>query len=553
MVTKQFTGKALILLFLLSIPSFVRLLRPGYFSMQDDVQAFRLYEFDKCVKTGQIPCRWIPDGGAGYGYPLFNYYPPLPYIVGETFHLLGLSLIDSVKLLFILGFLGAAFSMYFLVSVLWGKGAGFVSAIFYLYAPYRAVDSYVRGALGEFWALSLVPFLLLGVYLIIARKKWGEVIVVITLAALMLTHLLTVLMLLPFLVVWGVYWLFKTKNYRSILSLIKASLFGLGISAFFWLPALAEKNLVTINTITQGYFDFKGHFATLNQLFLSRFWGYGASLFGRSDMSFQIGHLQWIIPTVVMGIALLLRKKKIISDPFFYFSVILGFLYAFLAHNKSTPIWLALPFMAFLQFPWRFVGLSVLSFSVALGTVRIKSKFMLVLMTVSVILLNVGYFKEDIWYPAMTDTEKLSPQGITRQNIAGLKDYWPVSGTAFPAKQAPSVPTFTSGKGLIVSSEIGTNVGRYTIEVNRPSTLEFPVVYFPNWKAFDQVTGEEIPIKISQPLGLIAFDLPRGQSQVVLKLFDTPIRRYANLITLVSLVLFAVSQFSPHRRGLING
>jgi hypothetical protein len=516
--------------------------------MQDDVQAFRLYEFDKCIKTLQIPCRWIPDGGAGYGYPLFNYYPPLPYAIGEVIHLLGPGIIDSVKILFILGFLGASLSMYFLVAAIWGKEAGLVSSVLYLYAPYRSVDSYVRGALGEFWGLSLVPLVLLGTYLIIVRKKWGFIVLVAALACLILTHLLSLLMLAPLLLVWTGYWLVKSGNYSAVLRLVASSLSALGLSAFFWLPAFAEKGLVTINTMTQGYFDFRGHFATLNQLFVSRFWGYGASLFGRSDMSLAIGHLQWLIPTVVFIIALVVRRKKIVGDAFFYVSLLFGFFYAFMAHNKSTGIWLSLPFMSFLQFPWRFVGLSVLSFSLAIGALRLKSLPLITIIIISVLTINLGYFREDIWYPDMTDARKLSPAAIPLQNISGLKDYWPSFGITYPTQQAPENPIYLSGEGSATTAWVGTNVIRYDIRNQKDSTIELPLVYFSNWKAFNQISGQEIPVGVSQPLGTIAVDLPKGETQLVLKLFDTPIRSVANAISLVSLVVITLALWTkrPH-------
>lgn len=537
MTTNLSTGKTFLLLFLLTIPSFVRLLRPGYFSMQDDVQAFRLLEFDKCVKTFQIPCRWIPDGGAGYGYPLFNYYPPLPYAVGEGFHLLGLSILDSVKLLFILGFIGAAFSMYLLTSSLWGKASGFLSAMFYLYAPYRSVDSYVRGDLSEFWALSLAPLVLLGVYLVVAKKR-GYLLITLSLTALLLTHLLTLVMLAPFLIFWCAYLLLKTKSKQSLRTLAVGSLFALAMSGFSWIPSLLEKDLVTLNTITQGFFDFRGHFASLDQLFLSRFWGYGASLFQKSDMSLQIGHLHWLIPASVALVIILFKKKKAVYDHFFFIATIFGFVYAFMAHNQSTPIWLSLPFLSFLQFPWRFVGLSVLALSMAVGAIRIQSRFLVILLIAAVIGLNVGYFKEDIWYPSMTDTQKLSQSEITKQNISGLKDYWPASGTSFPDLQAPLFPKFLIGGGKVIARTIGSSSFQYTLNVEAPSSVEFPIVYFPNWRIVNKSTGAQIPIKVTQPLGLISANFPKGEIEVFLKLFNTPAREFANILSVASVILF---------------
>ncbi|GAF99922.1 unnamed protein product, partial [marine sediment metagenome] len=132
--------------------------------MHDDMQIMRIFELDKCFQDGQIPCRWVPDLGYSYGYPLFNYYPPLPYYLGELFYLLGFSLINSVKLLFGLGFILSGIFMYLLAREFWGNLGGFLAGIFYIYAPYHAVDVYVRGAMGEHWALVCFPLILLAVY-----------------------------------------------------------------------------------------------------------------------------------------------------------------------------------------------------------------------------------------------------------------------------------------------------------------------------------------------------------------------------------------------------
>ena len=55
---------------------------PGYFSHHDNLQVIRIFEMRKCFADLQIPCRWVPDMGYGNGYPLFNFYGPLPYYIG---------------------------------------------------------------------------------------------------------------------------------------------------------------------------------------------------------------------------------------------------------------------------------------------------------------------------------------------------------------------------------------------------------------------------------------------------------------------------------------
>ena len=151
----------LILALLLSIPAVKEIWRPGYYPMHDDLQLMRLLQIDKCTKDRQFPCRWVPDMGYGYGYPLFNFYPPMPYYLGELFRLLGLSFISTAKVIFTLSFLTSAAGMYFLGQKFWGRIGGLLSSVFYVYAPYHATDLYVRGAVNESWAMAWYPFVFL--------------------------------------------------------------------------------------------------------------------------------------------------------------------------------------------------------------------------------------------------------------------------------------------------------------------------------------------------------------------------------------------------------
>jgi len=97
------------------------LFKPGYFPMHDDIQVMRLNEMEKCIRDGQFPCRWVPDMGAEYGHPLFNYHQPFPYYLGMLFRAFGMPYVDIVKLLFALTFFLSGIFMYFLVKEIWGE------------------------------------------------------------------------------------------------------------------------------------------------------------------------------------------------------------------------------------------------------------------------------------------------------------------------------------------------------------------------------------------------------------------------------------------------
>src|SRR5258708_4553575 len=160
-----------LLIIVLSIPTFSLMLRYGIYSMQD-FHYFRLLEFTKCIQDLQIPCRWAADSGAGFGEPLFNFYGQFPYWAGEVFHLLTFSKIDSLKILFILSLALSGVGMFFLSRKIWKDDlSALVSSIIYLYAPYRAVDVWVRAALPEAVSFVFFPLIILEIERYLEKRK----------------------------------------------------------------------------------------------------------------------------------------------------------------------------------------------------------------------------------------------------------------------------------------------------------------------------------------------------------------------------------------------
>lgn len=541
----------LICLFLISIITFYRLLQPGYFSMMDDMHVFRLDQLDKCLKDGQIPCRVIKDGGMGYGYPLFNYYSPMAYGIAESFHLVGFSLIDSLKITFALCHIIGVFGMYLFGTLFWGKYGGFISAIVFLLAPYQATDSFVRGAISESLAINIIPWVLYFLTNYINSNK-NRFLLIISLSTLLLSHNLTSLAAAPIFVIYSIFLLLKNKrlNFKSILKLSIPVLISIGISSFFLLPAIFEKNLVTVDTMTQGYFQYIIHFATLKQLFISRFWGYGASLWGPvDDMAFSIGLVQWIIPTISIVFLLIKKNKNNLKTPLLFFIIFLFFV--FLTHNKSTFIWQTFSFMSFYQFPWRFLSIAIITSSFVAGSIilLVNKKHQLlttIIISITVIILNFSYFKEDIWFKNLTDSQKLSSEEIVKQSGAGLKDYWPKYSQDFPTSYAPDQP-IVSNDVVVTSYTKKSNKVNLTIFSKSDTKITIPLTYFPNWQLF--IDDKKTNFTINKELGLIEFNLSAGKHSVLLKLFNTPIRTISNLVSVISLALAIIISIKPKQKN----
>lgn len=529
-----------LLIVVLTIPSFFRMLRPGIYSMQDP-HIFRLFEFDRCVKDYQLPCRWAPDSGLGYGEPMFNFYTQAPFVLGETFHLLGLQIIDSMKVLFALSLVASGLGMYLLSLQVWrNKYAALISSVLYVYGPYRALDVWVRAALPEALALAIFPLVIyFAMNFIRERKNKTLAFFSLSLALLIVTHNLSLLMFSLFSVPWIVHVAIMEKRKKALVSLIFGSIFSVGLSAFYLLPAISEAKFINLSSTTQGYFDFRAHFATISQLLFSRFWGYGASLFGPvDDLGLSVGQVHWVLPLV--GIALLLFLKKREAKDAAILTLI-GWVALFLTHNKSTFIWENINSLAYLQFPWRWLGVATFAFSLAGGAVALlpkvtAQKIVTVVAVLMAISTNVSFFREDIWY-SITDKEQFTGQKWETQIASSLGDYWPNFGKALPKVEAGGKPVIR-GEGEVDAERVyqKSNKMAYNLKLSKSSEVEFPVTYFPGWIL--KVDGTRYPVRPSSDLGLITANLPETNSQnVILEFTNTPVRTLGNTLSLVTLSL----------------
>jgi len=69
---------------------------------------YRLVQLDNLIQNGIFYSRWAPDLVFGFGYPLFNYYAPAAYYLGEFLHIMGLGLVGGFLATYILAFIGVA-------------------------------------------------------------------------------------------------------------------------------------------------------------------------------------------------------------------------------------------------------------------------------------------------------------------------------------------------------------------------------------------------------------------------------------------------------------
>lgn len=538
-----------IVITLLSIPSFARMFRFGTFSMHD-FHIFRLFEFDKCIRDFVFPCRWAPDSALGYGEPVFNFYPQLPYWIGEPFVLLGLSIVSSNKISFALSLILSSLAMYILARHLWKNNLGAViSSILYIYAPYRAVDVWVRGALPESLAFIFYPLIIYFFELFLETKRRKYLVLLsLSLSSLFLTHNVSFIMFFIFLIPWGLLRIWQTKAFAQIPRLFLAGILFLTTSAFQLLPVITEMKYVTIGQTLEGYYNFRAHFVSLKQLFISRHWGYGASVWGDQDnLNLSIGHLHWILGLIIILLLVKLKNKEIQTQVFAVF--LIGIMALFLTHTRSAPIWETVKILERLQFPWRFLSIGVFSFSLLGGFIvsllpKLSWGLAIAVFTAS-LALYLPFYKEDIWLP-ISDEEYFIGGRWDEQRASAIHDFWPKYADSIPDKPAPSYPVVISGSAVIDRYQPLSHSQSFRAQVSKNATVILPATYFPGWRTyFNGRLLSEISYETS--LGQIAIPLPPGNHEIKVKFQDTPVRLFGNWLSLLSVIasLFLIFQNYP--------
>lgn len=532
-----------VVLFYLTFLTVRPLFQSGYYPMHDDIQPIRLLEMSKCVADFQIPCRWVPDMGYGFGYPLFNYYAPLPYYLMEVIHLVGFGMLSSIKIYLVLITFVGVLGFYKLASKFWDSSlAGFISALFYLFLPYRAVNLYVRGDLVEYTAQAIIPLILLTSYALIKEKKKNSIVFfALNLGLLLLSHSVSALIFAPFLVGWILYLLYSSRNSSLKYTMLKIALASFGafaLSAFFILPAFLEKGLVHSDTLVTNYFDFHNHFSSLRQILLSTIWGYGSPQAGSNNQIFLgIGLLFWLVPLICLVISLLIKKRRVTL----LVLNILSWFGLFMMHPKSQIIWNNISLLKYVQFPWRFNEIAGIFFCLAVGYLaivlsgRVYKKFVVSMLIVILEIFYGNFFRPSTWLN-ISDNQKLSGSNFVQQITISINDYLPISTSLSPVRQALDKPEVLTGDVDFISIQKGSDWQNWDVIASQDSTVGAQIFYFPDWKVY--VDKLEVPINYQSYNGLITFEIPTGKHNIILKLTDTPIRTISNVLTLLGIPLF---------------
>jgi hypothetical protein len=550
----------------------------------------RVQQLGVALADGHFPVRWMPDASYGYGYPFFNYYAPLSIYLAASLNFIGFGLVWAIKLIQLLGFIVAAWAM-FSLGRRWlnSNWAGLLASTVYTLAPFHMVNVYVRGdSLAEFWAMAFYPLVILLADNLTCAVATGDMkatrtaVVMFGLgyAALILSHNISALIFTPFLILYFLLALWRQKttdedgisNNSHRKAILKwsflALILALALSAWFWLPAISERSLAQLEPVTSGYFHYDNHFRDADLVQPTVIFDYDVA----DGKAFRMGLVQALL--ALTGLAVILadvwrsRKDGAKSNakgisPVPGIFILLSFVLAtFMIVSLSRSLWDNLPFLSYTQFPWRF--LSIQAFAAALAIAGLSlipgRRYVVPGILVLMIVTSLASLKPDFI--------NISDDDVTAEKLTEYEWFTGNIGTTVSAEYLPlsAVPRpFTSRwlnddqrnavqqlQGEIQSvALINRRAAQQTwaLATAAPVTVvTFPTLYWPGWKA--ELDGEPLDIEPAPGSGLISAAIPIGSHEVRLRLARTPVRRVAELVSIVAILVTGWLLITSSRRTI---
>ena len=252
----------------LIIIAFIFIIRPllhgGFFPTFDDVQVVRIDQMARELIHGQFPVRYANDLGNGGGYMFFNFYSPLVYYLGAVIHLVGVSLVRSTRIVFILGYLIGGLTMFAVLKKRVNWLASTLGTILFLLSTYSSYEVYTRGTLAEFFGIAISP-LFFGLALRLKEKPaiLTSIFLGLVLGILVYAHIFIAINAILLGLIIFLFPPFSRKQYVfAALSLLIGAL----ISASFWLPSFLEVKFTQYSTSYFASTSYKTNLLSIPQL-----------------------------------------------------------------------------------------------------------------------------------------------------------------------------------------------------------------------------------------------------------------------------------------------
>ncbi|MCC6801474.1 MAG: hypothetical protein IT319_01220 [Anaerolineae bacterium] len=498
---------------------------------------FRAADTTQAFAEGRLYPRWSPYAINGYGAPIPNYYPPgAAYVPALLDYFITNDPTLAVKLVYVASLCLAGTAVYALVMRRAGAAAGVIAALLYVYSPYVSlVAPHLLGDLPGVMCLGLIPALFWSVErLLRLNRPFDMAYAALVTAALVLTDIPAAIIgwtLTAALIAWN------SADYPRWYLALGASVMGVGIAGCYWLPALAEADLVQWVERPREI----PHLLTLAELFTPlRQIDPGALV---PVPQFTLG---WAAPAfTLVSIPVIVRRRA-------------GFHGLFLILGAALT---SLALAVFQSEVWLLGAISLCLAIAGSGVVLSKrARLFLPILGVIILIAAMPAWIAPRWSDAPIDTSAIAQIDYETRGfgIPALPDGDPLPTTISPTT-APDRALIASYRSDAVTKiqtdpnaqigllEHGTHGDRIQLQTFAPTVLHVLTAFFPGWTARLNTAFMNLT---PSSAGLIDVNLPNAvRGELIVSLGTTVPRTIGWLLTWLNFILLGIITLYRSRRG----
>jgi len=541
-----------VFLFAFSFLPVVNIFQSGVFADSLFTEHVKLaMSFDKLLSERIYIPQWSSNACSGFGCPVFQYIYPLPYYFISFSHKLGASYILATKFVLSISFVLSGYFMYLFAKNEFGGKSGFVSGIFYVFAPYHLIAVHFRSAVGEVLSFVFLPlcFYFISKY-ISDRKVYLSIFGGLMYFFLILSHQVTALLTLPLLVFFIIY---ACKVKRADISVI----YGITLyfvtafllSVYYLLPVLIESKYIQFSKLVSiSFAPISSYISSpLNYWFGLMYQGLNGELYP------QIGFFHLAI--IIFGIYTANKFSKIIQILLFGI-LFLIVIYFVLMLPISIQLYKIIPLLNNIQFSWRFIieiGFLIAFFAGI--TLKNASRQTIAFFCIGVVSLSLLNWSSRSYQPGVDD-KRLENEKIYNEKPCDIEISTPVW-----------VPTCSRWIGMNPKQILETVSNPVNITVLQNNTLEkvflvnsssdmllrANIYYYPGWTVLVDNKEQQVSTVLSHKKGLIHFRTDSGLHKVEIEYRDTPVRFYSRVVSISTLAVVVIYLLSIYIKHLIYG
>ncbi len=560
MKNKKYTVCYLVIILMASIPLFNNYLIRGhdiYFHLM------RIEGLAQGLGAGEFPVRIQPAWYDGYGYAVSVFYSDLFLYPAALLRLLGISLQDAYKVYVVLCNIATALiSGYSFGKIFRKREIGVFGSCLYTLAPYRLVNLYTRGALGEYTGMIFWPLLIYSCVLLLNedRKKVqlqkGAVFMGISMAGMLQSHMLTAEIACMVLLLLVIVYCRRIFHKEVMLAGCGAVAVALGLSAWFLIPFLDYMLLgrFNINSIRNNDIMIQRQGTFLSQVFAIFDNAVGQSLdsgAGTAEDFTQGVGLSLMLSVIILMLLCIRgylkqeerrnRQITITAAGLGALMVVMSTLY--FPWDRLCRISRIFRYIIVkIQFPWRFtgvaVGLLVVVWCAVLNYTEReydrRKKVITICLAVGILLLSVGHFVIDLNQRA----ERIQVRSVEEMDtfVASGEEYLPVDTVLDKLK----TQELYKDDSVEISDVVyrGTSI---TMHVKNTSAqqagLELPRLYYAGYQALEVTNeGQHFQIEVTDGTNhVIKLMIPeQTEGNITLSFREPWYWRLAEIITLLS-------------------